>query len=262
MRSISILGTGWLGLPLVDYFASRNYRVRASARSVARFAELETAGAEPFVVDIDAASPDPGEFLDSQILIVDIPSKSVDGFRRLVETIGSSAIERVLYTSSTSVYRNTNAAVTENEGAESAQSPLFAIENLFRAARGFDTTIVRLAGLVGYKRHPGRFFGPAKPIPNPDAPVNLVHRDDCVAVIGRIVEREAWGEVFNCCADEHPRKRDFYRRAAELLGRDPPPPGTAGTGDYKIVVNDKVKKMLDYAFIYPDPMNMTFEEDA
>ena len=258
MRSISILGTGWLGLPLLRYFAARGFQVRASARSTDRFAELEAAGAEPFVVDIDLAPPDPDEFLRSPILLVDIPSKNVDGFGRLVESIESSAVEQVLFTSSTSVYRNTNAVVTEDEGAESPQSPLLAIENRLRAGRGFDTTIVRLAGLVGDGRHPGRFFGPGKPIPNPDAPVNLVHRDDCVALIGRIVERGAWGEVFNCCADEHPRKRDFYTRAAGLLGRDAPPIGTPGTGDYKIVANDKIKAALDYAFRYPDPMTMPF----
>lgn len=258
--SISILGSGWLGLPLVAHFAERGYRVRASTRSPRRLDQLRAAGGEAFVVDIDGSLDLAPEFLRSKILIVDIPSKNVAAFASLVEAIATSPVERVLYTSSTSVYENRNAMVTEDEHTESAGSPLLAIENLFRSAAGFETTIVRLAGLVGYSRHPGRFFGPGKPIPNPDAPVNLVHRDDCVGVISRIVERKAWGEVFNCCADEHPRKRDFYTRAARLLERDDPPCAAPGTGEYKIVSNDKVKRALDYAFVYPDPMTMALGE--
>ena len=54
IKTISILGSGWLGLSFAEYFAALDYRVKVSTRSSERLQELATTGAEPFIVDIDS----------------------------------------------------------------------------------------------------------------------------------------------------------------------------------------------------------------
>jgi hypothetical protein len=61
--------------------------------------------------------------------------------------------------------------------------------------------------------------------------------------------------LFNVCADEHPIKADFYRKQAEIQGFVPPTFLPDVTPRYKIVNNEKIKKTLDYQFVFPDPMD-------
>ena len=260
--TISILGSGWLGLPLAAHFSALGYAVKASTRSTARLAEIERAGAAAFTVDIDVLDEKTSTSLDAllraDVLIINIPSKNLEGFRRLAAAVEKSPIEKVLFVSSTSVYRNLSRTVTETGGDESPDSPLLAIENLFKDSAAFAGTVVRFGGLIGGRRHPGRFFAHGKTVPNPDAPVNLIHRDDCIAIIGRIVELAAWGEIFNACADTHPSKREFYRHAAQSLGIHDLRFDDADTRGGKIVSNDKMKRELDYELRHPDLMRIDF----
>ena len=252
MKTISILGSGWLGLPLAEYFVQQGYEVKASTRSVERQAEIEAVNARPFVVDIDLDT-DVEAFLQADILVVNITSKNVRGFENLIKGVEKSPIDKVIFVSSTSVYNNANKLVSEADGAENELSPLFQIENLFRNSPYFHTTVIRFAGLFGYSRHPGRFFA-SRPIPQPDAPVNLIHRDDCINIIDHIVEQEQWNEVFNACADTHPSKREFYSHARKMMGMPAPVMGDSGQADFKKISNEKIKQALNYAFIHADIM--------
>jgi len=257
--SISILGSGWLGRPLAERFAARGYRVRTSTRSADRLQALAAIPSEPCLVDIGDITDEIDAFLDSETLIVNITSKDIDSFRRLVGKIEDSTIESVLFVSSTSVYPLDSGAVTEADGAESPDHPLFIIENLFRQSREFRTTVVRFAGLIGPGRHPGRFFRGNKTVRNADACVNLIHLDDCVGIIERIVGGGVWGETFNASADTHPSKREFYTQAARLAGA-PVPVFEDGNGSFKLIDNSKLKQVLGYSFRNPDLMAIRFEE--
>ncbi len=259
LKRVSILGSGWLGLPLARHFVAAGYAVKASTRSKDRWPELEAIGASPFVVDIDSLTGEREDFLRANILIVNIPSKNVAGFGRLVEEIRASEIENIVYVSSTSVYQNISAEITESDTGYYSSSPLLDIEALFESLGRGRITIVRFGGLIGYRRHPGRFFRPGSVVQNPESPVNLIHRDDCIGIIDRIVESQTWGEVFNCCADTHPSKREFYTRAAELAGAALPQFGESDPGMGKLINNAKVKQLLDYEFEHPDLMEIEFE---
>ncbi|WP_237132346.1 NAD(P)-binding domain-containing protein [Pseudohongiella sp. O18] len=260
MNTISILGSGWLGLPLAQHFLQAGYTVNASTTSDSRVADIESIGANPFIVDIDSFAQSIENFLKANILIINIPSKNIDGFSQLLHEIEKSDIENVLFVSSTSVYQETNTTITESDGVESVQSPLLNIENLFRSSGKFKTTIVRFGGLIGYSRKPGMFFRKGKSVRNADSNVNLIHHDDCIGIINGIIEQEVWGDVFNCCADTHPTKREFYTLAAESIGRPAPEFESQDTRSFKIISNQKVKRVLGYTFKYPDLMNIEFNE--
>ena len=76
-----------------------------------------------------SAGPD---FLHAAILIINIPSKNISGFRRLVDEIEASEIDNVLFVSSTSVYKNVAKTITESDTDSFSHSPLLEIEGLLR----------------------------------------------------------------------------------------------------------------------------------
>ncbi len=260
MKTISILGSGWLGLPLARHFVTAGFLVKASTTSENRIAELKSIGVAPFVVNIESLTGNVRDFLRADILIINITSKNVAAFRRLADEIEGSEIENVIFVSSTSVYQNIRKIITESDTECFSQSPLLEIEQLLKCCKGIRTTIVRFGGLIGYSRHPGRFFSPGRIVQNPDAPVNLIHRDDCIGIISQIVEQQFWGEVVNCCADTHPTKREFYSRAAKSLDSTLPTFGESDPEAGKLISNQKVKRLLNYEFKHPDLMKIKFEE--
>ena len=261
MKAISILGSGWLGLPLARHFLATDFSVKASTTSENRIAELKSIGADPFIVNIDSLTSNVRSFLQANILIINITSKSVAGFRRLADEIEASEVENVLFVSSTSVYQNIRKTIAESDTEYFSQSPLLDIEQLLTRCRGIRTTIVRFGGLIGYSRHPGRFFSPGRVVQNPDSPVNLIHRDDCIGIISQIVEQQLWGEVVNCCADAHPTKREFYTRAVESLDGTLPTFGESDPESGKLIDNQKVKRLLNYEFKHPDLMKIEFDQN-
>ena len=210
-------------------------------------------------MDIDQDEPVNADFLSADILIINITCKNIAGFRRLITAIEQSKISKVLFVSSSSVYQNLNREVTEDEGVENPDSPLFQIEQLFQQSSAFRTTVLRFSGLVGQGRHPGRFFRGGKTIKQPDAPINLIHFDDCIGIIDAIIHQNVWGEKFNGCSDTHPKKRQFYPDMAKLAGYPLADFAENDTLNFKIVSNQKIKQRLQYQLQHPDLMQLNQE---
>ncbi|MBN2527354.1 MAG: SDR family NAD(P)-dependent oxidoreductase [Deltaproteobacteria bacterium] len=254
--SISILGSGWLGYPLALRFVQKKYDVKTSCTSEAKLSQLQAIGTTPFVVNIDALNKDADAFLQSELLVINIPADSIKGHRALLQKILGSPVKNVILVSTTSVYPNENQIASEDD--ELPESTRLAIENVFTSNNRIQTTVLRFAGLIGYRRHPGLFFSGGKNLSNPDAPVNLIHRDDCIEIIGQIIKKNIWNQIFNCCADTHPSKKEFYTHAAAMLNLPPPSISEQPRGSSKTVSNQKLKSVLKYTFIHPDLMTIDF----
>lgn len=263
---ISILGCGWLGLPLGKYFTDQGFSVKGSVTNLLKFDILRQAGINPFrivLTDVSVEYEDVS-FFDSDILIIAIPPGRSSGnamnfphrIENLVPFIQKAQIQKVIFISSTSVYPDNFQVATENElvvpDKESGLA-LLQTENLLKSENGFRTTILRFGGLIGADRNPARFLQKSTFL-IPDAPVNLIHQADCVGIISEIVRQQIWGETFNACCPEHPLKGDFYRKAAQISGF-PEPPISEVKGVYKIVDSSKLIDRLKYKFIYPSPMD-------
>jgi len=115
------------------------------------------------------------------------------------------------------------------------------------------TTVLRFAGLIGYDRMPGRFLSGKRDVKNGNAPVNLIHRDDCIQIIFEIIKQGVWGEILNGCCDKHPLRKEYYTRQAKIIGACLPTFDDSEVSNYKIISNKKLKKILNYRFKYPDP---------
>jgi nucleoside-diphosphate-sugar epimerase len=251
-NKISILGTGWLGFPLAQSFIANGYRVKVSTTTTSKLAELTLLNAEAFVINLDSELKDIQKFLNSEILIINIPSKNVEGFKNLLAEIEKSKIKKVIFISSTSVYAEINKTIYESDEAELQEHPLIQIENLFRSSKSISTTVLRFGGLIGYTRHPAKFFAKGGVVSNPDSFVNLIHRDDCIEIINQIIIQKVWSEVFNCCADTHPTKREFYEQASKSAGLPAPMFESTNEMTFKIISNAKLKDRLNYNFVHRD----------
>ncbi|MEW6144729.1 MAG: SDR family oxidoreductase [Thermodesulfobacteriota bacterium] len=266
METISILGCGWLGLPLGEYLIGKGYAVKGSTRTRSELEVIGARGIEPFYLVLDPGLRGEGlnDFFNCGVLVVNFPPGRRDDIaeyhpaqiRSLIARIESSPVKKVLFVSSTSVYPDLNREVTEDD-REPPEKPsgiaLLEAERLLRECARFETTILRLGGLIGYDRMPGRFLAGKSGITGGNAPVNLIHRDDCVAIIHRIIERNLWGETLNACADKHPLRKEYYTAQARKLGLKPPDFADGGGRGFKIIKSEKLKMLLGYRFKHPDP---------
>jgi hypothetical protein len=251
--TISILGCGWLGLPLAKELISKSFSVKGSSTSESKINTLEASGIDAFLIDIGKRNYDSSEFLNSDILIIDIPPQAVDDYVHLTKKIEASKISYLIFISSTSVYPMINDRA--NEKTPVKDNKLTQTEDVFRRNENFQTTIIRFAGLLGYDRKPGNFFRNGKIIDNPEGVVNFIHRDDCIRIITEIIEQGVWNETFNACADTHPTRREFYTKEFLKAGREKPVFNEDADNSYKIISNEKLKSKLNYTFKYPDLLN-------
>ena len=265
MTQISILGCGWLGLPLAKSLLQNGFSIKGSTTSLEKISLLESEGITPYLVRLEEQqiSASVADFLaDSQILIINIPPKlrggSTENFVAKITTllpfIENSTVEKVLFVSSTSVYGEDNEFVTEatvlNPDSEGGRQ-LAIVENILQKNSRFQTTILRFGGLISDERNPVRFLSGRENIENPDAPINLIHQDDCIGIIEKIIALNSWDETYNAVAPFHPTRQEYYTQKATELNLALPKFAALNTIVGKTILNNKVIEVLDYSFIKP-----------
>lgn len=251
---ISILGCGWLGIPLAKQLISLGHLVKGSTRSNLKIEKLKVEGILPYVIDLKQLDNRLDAFLCSEVLIIAITDKKIEHYFNLISSIEKSPIKKVLFISSTSVYDNNNGVI--NESSSLNDSPLVQIESLFQSNLNFKSTVLRFSGLLGYDRKPGNFFSEKSLIKNPEANVNMIHQDDCISIIESIFRQDAWGFTFNASTDSNPTRRDFYTKEISKTGRNRPLFDENSDNDYKIIDSSLLRSEFKYTFKHQDLLNI------
>ena len=269
-NQISILGCGWLGLPLAKSLLNNGFSIKGSTTSVEKIFVLESNGIQPFLIELSETDikGEINSFLaNSEILIVDIPPKlrsdSSENFvkkiRNLIPFIEKSTIEKVIFISSTSVYGDdpsTALRVTEsikpNPDIESGKQ-LVEAENLLQNNTNFKTTVVRFGGLIGEDRHPIHFLAGRKNLETPGAPINLSHQKDCIGIIKAILRQAQndnwdWNDTFNAVTPFHPTRKEYYTQTALELHLPLPEFDQTKISVGKTILSDKAENILKYKF--------------
>jgi nucleoside-diphosphate-sugar epimerase len=265
---VSILGCGWLGFPLAKKLIEIGFEVKGSTTSENKLAVLKSNKIAPYLLELSETkiSKSITDFLnDSEILIIDIPP----GLRKITETTSektfvnkiktllpfmeNSTIEKVIFISSTSVYDDTAAIPTVNEktvlnpNTESGKQ-LMEVENLLRNNYNFQTTIIRFGGLIGEDRNIVKMLTGKTNVANPDAPINLIHQQDCIGIICEILKQNCWNETFNAVVPNHPTRKNYYTEKAKLYHLTTPLFNEDETNIGKIVSSEKLETILGYRF--------------
>ncbi|MAB58843.1 MAG: NAD(P)-dependent oxidoreductase [Aequorivita sp.] len=262
-KTIAIAGLGWLGQPLAYRLATLGYTVKGSVTTVAKAALLQQNGFDAYPVEISENGIE-GEVLallkNVDYLLIMIPP----GLRKntgadyvlkmvhLLSAINESAVKKIVLVSSTSVYDDSQGRVTERDEPKPetiAGKQLRQVEELFMNAEGLQTTVVRFGGLIGGSRNPVKYLAGRKDLADGNAPVNLIHRDDCINILVEILKNDAFGTVFNAVNPNHPKKAEYYIQKAKELGLEAPTFAEAVSNEtFKQVDSVNLKSVLDYSF--------------
>ncbi|WP_378186144.1 NAD(P)H-binding protein [Aquimarina sp. W85] len=261
-KGISILGAGWLGLPLAEKLIAKGYSIKGSTTSDAKLERLQSKGLAAYTIVLTetAVIGNIAQFLkDSKILIIAIPpglrrnpsSDFVGKIKRLLPYIEASSINSVLFISSTTVYEDTKEIplitnLTLPNATSIAGKQLTVIEKLLQQRTDFSTTILRFGGLIGKDRHPATMLSGRENIQNPEAPVNLIDREDCIQIILKIINNNAWNKVYNASASNHPKKSEYYTAQCLKRGLDVPKYDYMSVSKGKSIDSKYIQKDLGY----------------
>lgn len=247
-KVIGVIGCGWLGLPLAISFVKDGYAVHGSTTSEEKIGHLTKEGITPFLISLseDGIEGDISGFLSHiDALVVNVPPKLrgkgtkenyVKKMLLLHQEIKTSAVTRIVFISSTSVYGDIDGDVTEKtipQPATESGRQLLASEDIFRNDPTLKSTILRFGGLIGPKRHPVTMLSGRQGLSNGNAPINLIHLNDCINIIQATIFNNWWNSIFNGVYPNHPPKEKYYTQKAIELGIQIP--------DYEIDNNKKGK---------------------
>jgi nucleoside-diphosphate-sugar epimerase len=264
---ILVLGCGWLGLALARSLAADGHVVLGTTTTPENVASMEAAGIQAHLLRLGSDFNGPSEALllrllkAADVLVLNVPPRAAAAgayptlLRPVHRAVAAAGTRHVLFVSSTSVYPNEPRVMRETDALSTrdASSDILRAEGHFVPRYGqWKSTVVRLGGLIGPDRAPGRFLAGRRDLDQGNAPVNLVHLTDVVGVLSAIIKHKVWGHTFNVCAEQHPPRRDFYPAAAKYLKLEPPTfkevEGTSG----KIIDSSLVRSLLPYKFQHDD----------
>lgn len=268
-KRIAIVGCGYVGSALAKALVEKGHVVVGTTTSAQRRAALGALGIEPVVVEVDEVDRLRGALADCTVVYLTIAPRHrgepytevyVKGVERLLAAVAGTAVERIIYTSSTRVYgQDTGEWVDETSptepGDEKGGILLQAEQRLLSGAEalGLGATVLRLCGIYGPGRdvsaHISRYAGVERH--DGEKYVNLIHLEDITAALCRLVD-VAYHGVLNLADDRPLKRRDYFNR---LLAKAGMPPvqwtASADTGLGKRIRNDLVKRTLSLALRHP-----------
>ncbi len=258
---IGIAGMGWLGLPLAQKLQLLGHRVKGSVTSKEKVITLQKNGfdAYAFMITEKGVQGDVEAFLkDLDLLIIMIPpglrrntgSDYVLKMTHFLEAIEAAEVKKCIFISSTSVYGDDQGLVNEATAPipdNEAGRQLLQVEQLFFNA-SFHASLVRFGGLLGGSRQPVRFLAGRENLNGGNAPVNLIHREDCIGILLEIIEHNMLGHIFNAVHPYHPHKKEYYLQKANQMELPPPSYREGETDTFKTVTSINVPNLLRYQF--------------
>lgn len=254
LKKVTVIGAGWLGMPLIASLLQQNYQVIATKQS-ADVLEKTTKILTPFAknsqhLQVQAFSQNILEretsaiallkplFSNRKIIITIPPSgflspfnsenrhQNEDSYAAFIRQIADLAqlyqAQEIIYTSSSSVYGDSSGIIHE---ALPAMPKTKSAQAIFKAEKALQNreipiTILRLAGLIGHGRHPIFSLQGRNNIRSPFNAINLLHIQDLIEAITAILRRPKapWdNHIYNLVAPTHPNRKSYYQTLAKHL---------------------------------------------
>lgn len=265
-KSVGIVGCGWLGKVLTNKLIENNHHVVVSTQSESNIEKLMLLGAEVECFSAENPSVTANDKLpklfQQNCLIIAIPPMIRQGrkdysekIKRIVELAEVGQVKQIILISSTAVYNGLVGDVNETAVLALSEEKVSIIHQAEKEALSFtgDTVILRLAGLVGPERHPGKFLKAGRPLVDPKAVTNLIHQTDAVGLLLGLINYPQHTAIYNGCSGKHSNKKTYYQKAAATLGLAEPQFKAENSSNIsKTIVGKKVTELLHYKFVYDD----------
>jgi len=263
-KKIAIIGLGWVGTPLALSLIDKGHQVLGTTTSMTKQNELSHVGitSEIFSISAGALSNTLTSIDNFDVMLIAITpgfnrgaTDYPDNIKQLVALAELRNIKQVILLSSTGAY--TGLTGTVNEGAELAQH-ITKVEQLNEAEQavlGFSqcSQVLRLAGLVGPNRLPGKFLAGKKNLAEPHEKVHLIHLTDVLGIIQAFIGAAHQGGIYNCVSPTNSTRQCFYQQAAMAMGLEPPVfVKEAAPSEVKVINSQKLQDKMAYQFVEPD----------
>lgn len=266
-QSVAILGCGWFGLSLAESLLKQGFIVKGTKRSAAGVDMLRSKSISAMGLDLDQPLSSQQRkalhaFLDVDYLVVNIPPNMRAGrldylerVERLYQVIALHDFKKLIFISTTGVYDSKDAEFDETQASAHSERAriLLDAEDLYLNKE--ETCVLRFAGLVGPKRHPGRFMAGKSDLSGGNCVVNLVHLEDCIGATHTVLQSKTTSPVYNLCSPHHPTRKDFYSQAAVDL-QCTPPQFNAQHLPSKVINGHKITEELGFQYRYSNLVDM------
>jgi len=265
---VTIIGLGWFGLALAEKLAG-DHVVRGSKTSAESAKAVSIPGVEayPLVLNPGLISDHVDHLAEADCLVINIPpgrrDANADFYREQMEALyqafAKSDIAHLIFVSSTGVFGETQLVTDEDtlpEPTSLSGKILLGAENFWIDNFPGRVSIIRPGGLVGGNRRPARFLSGKIDVAGKNHPVNLVHRIDLVNLTTYLIENKVNRTIFHAIADGHPRKQEYYTRAAQKTDLLVPIFNESDNSHGRKTEALKTKSFTGLNFQYNDPYDM------
>ena len=268
MKSVAIVGLGWLGLPLALHLKELGWCVKGSKQSPDDAQKLHQLGIETYPFSLsDEMKRLPDHIrplFNVDALIITLPPSSFSSQQYceylafLTNQAKKQGVQHLIFTSSTSVFPNISGQFDESSQlsaeTEMGKTLIQAEQYLFQSGISH-CDILRLAGLIGKQRHPVKFLAGKHNLKG-YSPVNLVYLEDCIQAITALLMNPNGLRTYHLCAPIHPTRAEYYTKAAVFYDLSIPQFECSDSDPKRIIMADKICRDLGFAYRYPNPDDM------
>ncbi|MDF2158761.1 epimerase [Algoriphagus sp. CAU 1675] len=272
MKKVSIIGLGWIGLPLARILKAKGISCMGSTTSPNKATELQQQGIDAFPFELNPYPKGQGfhQLFDAETIVVNIPPRSrtqspdfyLEQLKFLKGLIINSEIQHVLFVSSTGIYptipREKKYSEEEVLTLDNSGNPnLLRAEQLLEMDRTYDYSIIRFGGLMGEDRIPLKYFSGKEDVAG-NTRVNFIHQLDAALMMEWIIEKSLWNETFNGVAPLHPKRKEIYKRIHQDFGIPLPKSFQKETEENNRLISSEKILQTGFAFQYPDPLEFPY----
>ena len=245
MKAVSIIGLGWLGLPLADLFIQKGYSVAGTTTRAEKLATISNTSLTVKQFNLYNDLPDslPADYFEDSALIINIPpgrknfqsQEYQNKMLALIDYAMQKQLKQIVFISTTSVYGATKGTINNNTPlaplTESAKAHV-AIEKHLMSYYPERACVIRPSGLVGPNhsltnlaqayRHPIYTLSQKEQLDSGTNPVNLVHQSDVLTAIAVVVDKGIVDICLNLSSASQASRREYYTWCAKQLNLPAP----------------------------------------
>ena len=269
MKSVAIVGLGWLGLPLALHLKELGWCVKGSKKSPEDAQKLHQLGIETYPFSFSEKMNDLPDniqsLFDVDALIITLPPSGFSSQQYcehlafLANQAKKKGVQHLIFTSSTSVFPDISGQFDESSplSAETGiGKTLIKAEQCLFQSEISHCDILRLAGLIGKQRHPVKFLAGKHNLKQGNSPVNLVHLEDCIQAISALLMNPNGLRVYHLCAPVHPTRAEYYTKAAACYDLFTPQFECSDSDPKRIIMADKICRDLGFTYRHSNPDDM------
>lgn len=262
---IGIIGLGWYGTELAKALSQKHdvRGTKSSRKGVEEYAEFSF---KAFYLNLND-SPDYEDLkpvFNVDALVINIPPSRSKGdgnsdYQNQMEKITTGIKKhktdnKVIFISSTGVFGENQVEVDEDTvpvPTRESGKILKIAEDYFLDLPLLNSKIIRPGGLVGGDRHPGKYLAGRSQLAGKNHPVNLVHRDDLVALTQILLESDFDRKIFHAVSSDHPKREEYYCTTAERRNFAIPQFDLSDTSTGKKILGEKTQAISQLQFRSP-----------